>query len=96
MSLPFHCLPQPLLTSLACSIRPLYVFEKTLATFGTFTLLILIVEHAILPVTPSDGDSFFASMLDLAVPFTACYLLIFFIIFGEAQSSFSREGETTI
>ncbi|GAA5871660.1 hypothetical protein JCM1840_007343 [Sporobolomyces johnsonii] len=63
------------------SIRPLYVFEKTLATFGTFTLLILIVEHAILPVTPSDGDSFFASMLDLAVPFTACYLLIFFIIF---------------
>ncbi|GAA5959794.1 hypothetical protein JCM21900_001017 [Sporobolomyces salmonicolor] len=63
------------------SIRPLYVFEKTLATFGTFTLLILIVEHAILPVTPSDEDSFFASMLDLAVPFTACYLLIFFIIF---------------
>ncbi|CEQ42423.1 SPOSA6832_04239 [Sporobolomyces salmonicolor] len=72
------------------SIRPLYVFEKTLATFGTFTLLILIVEHAILPVTPSDGDSFFASMLDLAVPFTACYLLIFFIIFGWNSTTFDE------
>ncbi|GAA5943472.1 uncharacterized protein JCM15063_006483 [Sporobolomyces koalae] len=64
------------------TIRPLYILEKTAATFGTFALLILIVEHAILPVMPYAGESsFVASVLDLAVPFTCCYLLIFFIIF---------------
>ncbi|GAA5833305.1 hypothetical protein JCM5353_008529 [Sporobolomyces roseus] len=64
------------------AIRPLYILEKVTATFGTFTLLILIVEHSILPVMPYAGESsFVASVLDLAVPFTCCYLLIFFIIF---------------
>ncbi|GAA6001509.1 hypothetical protein JCM5350_007426, partial [Sporobolomyces pararoseus] len=64
------------------SIRPLYILEKTAATFGTFTLLILIVEHAIYPVMPYAGQkSFVQSVLDLAIPFTFCYLLIFFIIF---------------
>ncbi|GAA6015089.1 hypothetical protein JCM11491_001656 [Sporobolomyces phaffii] len=64
------------------TIRPLYILEKTAATFGTFTLLVLIVEHAILPVMPyKGGESFVAAVLDLAVPFTCCYLLIFFIIF---------------
>ncbi|GAA5878509.1 hypothetical protein JCM16303_002104 [Sporobolomyces ruberrimus] len=63
-------------------IRPLYILEKTAATFGTFTLLVLIVEHAILPVMPYAGEkSFLAAVLDLAVPFACCYLLIFFIIF---------------
>ncbi|GAA6021432.1 hypothetical protein JCM10207_004731 [Rhodosporidiobolus poonsookiae] len=65
----------------ADTIRPLYVLEKTLATFGTFSILILIVEHAILPVTPSEHDSFISNILDLALPFCVCYLLIFFIIF---------------
>jgi sterol O-acyltransferase len=60
----------------------MYILEKTAATLGTFTLLILIVEHAILPVMPYAGEkSFVAAVLDLAVPFTCCYLLIFFIIF---------------
>jgi len=60
----------------------MYILEKVTATFGTFTLLILIVEHSILPVMPYAGESsFVASVLDLAVPFTCCYLLIFFIIF---------------
>ncbi|GAA5907627.1 uncharacterized protein JCM6883_001838 [Sporobolomyces salmoneus] len=64
------------------SIRPLYILEKTAAMFGTFTLLVLIVEHGIYPVMPYAGEkSFVAAVLDLAVPFTCCYLLIFFIIF---------------
>jgi sterol O-acyltransferase len=50
-------------------IRPLYVAEKTGALFGTFGILILIVEHYIIPVKPQAGDSFLKSALDLALPF---------------------------
>ncbi|GJN89318.1 hypothetical protein Rhopal_002298-T1 [Rhodotorula paludigena] len=63
------------------SIRPLYVLEKTLATFGTFSLLILIVEHFIYPVMPTPEVSFFSSVIDLATPFSLCYILIWYIIF---------------
>ena len=59
----------------------MYVFEKTVATFGTFALLYSVTETYILP---SSGvkQSFAMSMLDLALPFMVAYLLLFFIIFG--------------
>jgi len=63
------------------SIRPLYVFEKTVATFGTFALLYTMTESFILPLTPNAGDSFFRALLDLSLPFMIAYLLLFYIIF---------------
>jgi sterol O-acyltransferase len=66
------------------SIRPLYVFEKTVATFGTFALLYTVTESIILPLTPTPEQSFFRSLLDLALPFMISYLLLFYIIFGES------------
>jgi sterol O-acyltransferase len=47
----------------------MYIFEKTVATFGTFTLLYTITEHYIIPLTPTSEQSFWRSMLDLALPF---------------------------
>ncbi len=63
-------------------IRPLYVFEKTVAFFGTFALLYTIVETFIIPLTPTPDQSFARSLLDLALPFMLSYLLLFYIIFG--------------
>lgn len=63
-------------------IRPLYVFEKTVATFGTFALLYTVTESFILPLTPTKEQSFFRSLLDLALPFMVAYLLLFYLIFG--------------
>ncbi|KAJ1306733.1 hypothetical protein OPQ81_007721 [Rhizoctonia solani] len=62
-------------------IRPMYIFEKTVATFGTFTLLYTITEHYIMPLTPTSDQSFARSMLDLALPFMLSYLILFYIIF---------------
>jgi sterol O-acyltransferase len=62
-------------------ISPLYVFEKTVATFGTFALLYTVTESFILPMTPTPEQSFFRSLLDLAFPFMIAYLLLFYIIF---------------
>lgn len=64
-----------------CRIRPLYVFEKTVATFGTFTLLYSVTEVFILPKI--NQASFFRAWLDLVLPFMVAYLLLFYIIFGE-------------
>ncbi|GAA5842617.1 hypothetical protein JCM9279_003640 [Rhodotorula babjevae] len=72
------------------SIRPLYILEKTLATFGTFSVLLLIVEHFIYPVMPGPDSSFISSLLDLALPFTICYLLIFYIIFECICNAFAE------
>lgn len=67
----------------ACRIRPLYVFEKTVATFGTFALLYTTTETFILPYTnPSPEQSFARTLLDLSLPFMLAYLLLFYIIFG--------------
>jgi len=60
-------------------IRPFYVFEKTVATFGTFTLLYSVTEVFILPKIHQ--PSFFRALLDLALPFMVAYLLLFYIIF---------------
>lgn len=62
-------------------IRPIYLFEKTAATFGTFALLYTVTESFIIPLTPTPDQSFFRSLLDLALPFMIAYLLLFFIIF---------------
>ncbi|KAI0339433.1 MBOAT-domain-containing protein [Trametopsis cervina] len=62
-------------------IRPLYVFEKTVATFGTFALLYTVTESFIFPLTPTKEQSFFRSLLDLALPFMTAYLLLFYLIF---------------
>ncbi|EKM81745.1 hypothetical protein AGABI1DRAFT_105226 [Agaricus bisporus var. burnettii JB137-S8] len=62
-------------------IRPLYVFEKTAATFGTFALLYTVTEVFILPLTPTSDQSFFKSLLDLSLPFMIAYILLFYIIF---------------
>ncbi|KAF9006125.1 MBOAT, membrane-bound O-acyltransferase family-domain-containing protein [Cyathus striatus] len=76
-------------------IRPLYVFEKTVATFGTFVLLYSVTESFILPYTPTADQSVFRSLLDLALPFMMAYLLLFYIIFGKWNSTswdeFSRK-----
>jgi len=64
-------------------IRPFYLFEKTVATFGTFALLYTVTESFILPYTPSADRPFFRALLDLAIPFMLAYLLLFYIIFGE-------------
>ena len=62
-------------------IRPMYIFEKTVATFGTFTLLYTITEHYIMPLIPTSEQSFARSMLDLALLFMLSYLILFYIIF---------------
>ena len=69
-------------------IRPLYVFEKTIATFGTFVLLYTITEGFIFPLTPTPDQPFLHSLLDLALPFMVAYLLLFYLIFGAFASVF--------
>ncbi|SCV71124.1 BQ2448_2712 [Microbotryum intermedium] len=71
-------------------IRPLYLVEKVGATFGTFMVLLLIVEHVIIPAYPKDTDPFYISLLDLAIPFMVNYLLIFFIIFECILNGFAE------
>ncbi|KZT62390.1 MBOAT-domain-containing protein [Calocera cornea HHB12733] len=62
-------------------IRPIYLFEKVVATFGTFTLLYTVTEHYIMPLTPRPDQSFFRSLIDLALPFMLCYIILFYLIF---------------
>ena len=68
-------------------IRPLYLLEKTLATFGTFFVIYAITEHVIIPthesakVNPITSNNFLAAALDQVLPFMINYLLIFYIIF---------------
>ncbi|KAG8870642.1 hypothetical protein FRC20_011520 [Serendipita sp. 405] len=66
-------------------IRPLYVLEKTVATFGTFFLLYQYTEHYIMPFVPAPGQttgqSFVHNLVDLALPFMICYLILFYLIF---------------
>jgi sterol O-acyltransferase len=62
-------------------IRPEYVFEKTVAFMGSFALLYTVTESFIIPLMPTPDQSFFRSLLDLALPFMISYLLLFYIIF---------------
>ncbi|KAK0438105.1 MBOAT, membrane-bound O-acyltransferase family-domain-containing protein [Armillaria borealis] len=72
-----------------CRIRPLYIFEKTTATFGTFALLYSVTETFILPKTETPG-SFFRSLLELSLPFMLAYLLLFYIIFECICNAFAE------
>jgi sterol O-acyltransferase len=78
------------------SIRPLYVLEKTLATFGTFFLIYAITEHVIFPhhesskSNPIRANNFLAAALDLVLPFMINYLLIFYIIFECVCNGFAE------
>uniref|UniRef100_A0A1D1XNN8 O-acyltransferase n=1 Tax=Anthurium amnicola TaxID=1678845 RepID=A0A1D1XNN8_9ARAE len=62
-------------------IRPRYVFEKALATLGTFFLLYMNTETYIIPVLPNSSTSFWRALLQISIPFMVNYLLIFYIIF---------------
>ncbi|CCM02576.1 uncharacterized protein FIBRA_04679 [Fibroporia radiculosa] len=62
-------------------IRPLYVFEKTVATFGTFALLYTVTESFIIPLTPTPEQTVWRSLLDLSLPFMVAFLLLFYLIF---------------
>ncbi|KAH9840045.1 MBOAT-domain-containing protein [Rhodofomes roseus] len=62
-------------------IRPLYVFEKTVATFGTFALLYTVTESFILPHLPTPGTPVWRTFLDLTLPFIVALLLLFYLIF---------------
>lgn len=88
MSITSSCLSQEYHTYGTDRIRPLYVFEKTVATFGTFVLLYTVTESFILPLTPTYDQSFFRSLLDLALPFMIAYLLLFYIIFGTVNTPY--------
>lgn len=62
------------------SVRPLYVLEKTLATFGTFFVIYVITEHFIIPHSPHPDTPLIQTFLRLALPMMVNYLLIFYIM----------------
>ena len=55
------------------------MIEKTLATFGTFSLLYIITEHYISPVVYDKDIGVVGMALDLAPPMMMNYILIFYI-----------------
>lgn len=57
------------------TMRPLYIFEKVIATFGTFSLIYTVTEHYIMPYTPKPGDSLFHTFFKLALPMMTNFLL---------------------
>lgn len=59
------------------TVRPLYLLEKALATFGTFFVIYVITEHWIMPRQPDPSTPLVKTFLELAVPMmlnvrTAC------------------------
>jgi sterol O-acyltransferase len=50
------------------AIRPLYLLEKALATFGTFFVIYVITEHWIMPKQPDPSTPLLRTFLELAVP----------------------------
>ncbi|KAF9099548.1 hypothetical protein BGX23_001189 [Mortierella sp. AD031] len=71
-------------------IRPLYVFEKSVATLGTFTLLYLTTEHYIYPVVFDPTISPMRALVLLLIPFMMNYLMIFYIIFECICNAFAE------
>ncbi|KAG1746524.1 MBOAT, membrane-bound O-acyltransferase family-domain-containing protein [Suillus paluster] len=71
-------------------IRPVYIFEKTAAFMGSFALLYTVAECFIIPLTPTPDQSFFRSLLDLALPFMIAFLLLFYIIFECICNAFAE------
>ncbi|KAI7819920.1 MBOAT, membrane-bound O-acyltransferase family-domain-containing protein [Gamsiella multidivaricata] len=71
-------------------IRPMYVFEKSVATLGTFTLLYLTTEHYIYPVVFDPTISPMRAVVLLMIPFMMNYLMIFYIIFECICNAFAE------
>ncbi|KAK0548122.1 Sterol O-acyltransferase 2 (Sterol-ester synthase 2) [Tilletia horrida] len=71
-------------------IRPLYVLEKTLATFGTFFVIYVVTEHWIMPYQPQPSEPLLRSFLQLALPMMINYLLIFYIMFECICNAFAE------
>ncbi|CAO1631338.1 unnamed protein product [Sympodiomycopsis kandeliae] len=72
------------------SVRPLYVLEKTLATFGTFFVIYVITEHFIIPHSPHPDTPLIQTFLRLALPMMINYLLIFYIMFECVCNGFAE------
>ncbi|KAI9017219.1 MBOAT, membrane-bound O-acyltransferase family-domain-containing protein [Gaertneriomyces semiglobifer] len=63
-------------------IRWAFVAEKALGTIGVMMILYVTIEHYVYPVLNELGRlSFLESTVKLMLPFTLCYMLIFFVIF---------------
>lgn len=75
---------------LSCSIRPWYVFEKTVATLGSFLLLYVTTERYILPKLYDPAMSETRVIVELLFPFMINYLLIFYIIFECILNAFAE------
>lgn len=71
-------------------VRPLYLLEKTLATFGTFFVIYVITEHFIIPHSPQPDTPIIETMLKLALPMMINYLLIFYIMFECVCNGFAE------
>ncbi|ORY96610.1 MBOAT, membrane-bound O-acyltransferase family-domain-containing protein [Syncephalastrum racemosum] len=71
-------------------IRPWYVFEKTVATLGTFLLLYVTTEHYILPKLYDPHMSDLRVIVELLLPFMINYLFIFYIIFECILNGFAE------
>ncbi|KAJ3074479.1 hypothetical protein HDU98_011162 [Podochytrium sp. JEL0797] len=73
------------------SFRPFYFFMKASGIFGTFFLLIVIVEHNILPVLEISNEiHFVTSIMRMILPFMICFILVFFIIFEFICNAFAE------
>ncbi|KAF9429615.1 hypothetical protein BGZ76_001172 [Entomortierella beljakovae] len=71
-------------------IRPKYVIEKAVATFGTFSLLYLTTEHYIYPVVLDPSVTPLMALKKLLIPFMMNYLFIFYIIFECICNAFAE------
>ncbi|KAG0236654.1 hypothetical protein BGW42_003070 [Actinomortierella wolfii] len=71
-------------------IRLAYIFEKAVATLGTFTLLYLTTEHYIYPVIFNPNISPLRALVLLLIPFMMNYLMIFYIIFECICNAFAE------
>ena len=71
------------------SISPLYILERTLATFGTFFVLYVLIVSVIIPIVNSDRP-IVAQFLHLMLPMIMCYLMIFYIIFECVCNGFAE------
>lgn len=78
------------LGTVCVSIRPWYVFEKTVATLGTFLLLYVTTEHYILPKLYDPHMSDLRVIVELLLPFMINYLFIFYIIFECILNGFAE------
>lgn len=71
------------------SISPLYILERTLATFGTFFVVYVIIMSVIIPIVESDRP-IIAQFLHLMLPMIVCYLMIFYLIFECVCNGFAE------